>query len=218
MKNRLVLSTYGAALGLMLAGTLPATAAQPQGEPAVDAGQAALKPRGDIKGLSNFAKVSDALYRGAQPTREGFAELKKLGVKTVINLRAKHSDEKLIKDLGFNYFSIPTDTWDLDDKHAARFLSIVLDKANQPVFVHCQHGSDRTGTMVAVYRVYEQKWTPDAAMKELPVFGFHKIWVNLKGYLKNLDVKKVDEEMRRLRAAAPVGLRRGTTRGRTARL
>ncbi len=158
-----------------------------------------LKPREDIKGLANFAKVTDVLYRGAQPTKEGFAELKKLGVKTIINLRSKHSDEELIKGLDLNYFSIPINTWDLDNTHTARFLSIVMDKSNQPVFVHCQHGSDRTGTMVAVYRVYAQKWKPEEAIKELPTFGFHKIWVNLKKYLKNLDIKKVETEMQRLR-------------------
>lgn len=159
----------------------------------------ALKPREDIKGLTNFAKVSDVLYRGAQPTKEGFAELKKLGVKTVINLRAKHSDEAIIKGLDLKYFSIPINTWSLDNKHTAQFLNIVLDKANQPVFVHCQHGSDRTGTMVAVYRVYAQKWKAEDAIKELPVFGFHKIWVNLKKYLRSLDIKKLEAEMGRLR-------------------
>ena len=158
-----------------------------------------LKPRKDIKGLGNFAKVSDILYRGAQPAKEGFPELKRLGIKTIIILRAKHSDAEDIKGLRFNYFNIPINTWSLNNKDVARFLNIVTDKSNHPVFVHCQHGSDRTGTMVAVYRIYAQKWKADAAMKELPVFGFHKIWINLKKYLKNLDIKKVEEEMRRLR-------------------
>ncbi len=158
-----------------------------------------LKPRKDIKGLDNFAKVSDILYRGAQPEKDGFPKLKELGIKTIISLRAKHPDDEYIKGLGFNYFNIPINTWSLNNKDVARFLNIVTDKANQPVFVHCQHGSDRTGTMVAVYRVYAQKWKADEAMKELPVFGFHKIWINLKKYLRNLDIKEVEEEMRRLR-------------------
>lgn len=193
---------YASALTLMFlsAGCLPA---QPVQETRVAAAETALagavRPRGDIKGLPNFAKVSDVLYRGAQPTKEGFAELKKLGVKTVINLRARHSDDKYMKGLGLKYFSIPIFAWHLDDGDAARFLNILMDKDNQPVFVHCQHGSDRTGTMVAVYRVYAQKWDREAAMKELPVFGYHKIWVNLKRYLKNLNVKRLEGEMRRLR-------------------
>lgn len=168
-------------------------------EKAVSAAQEApLKPRNDIKGLSNFAKVSDVLYRGAQPKPEGFAELKKLGIKTIVNLRARHPDAGAIKDLGFKYYSVPTNTWSLTDKHTAQFLKIVLDPANQPVFVHCQHGSDRTGTMVAVYRIYAQKWNPENALKELPVFGFHKIWANLKRYLKKLDIKRIEAELKKL--------------------
>lgn len=160
-----------------------------------------LKPRSDI-GLPNFARISDALYRGAQPTREGFEELKKLGVRTVINLRAGHSDEKLIEGLGLRYISIPTNTWKLTDRHSARFLKAALDPANAPVFVHCQHGSDRTGTMVAVYRIYVQKWAPEDAIRELPSFGFHEIWKNLRTYLKKLDVKKLEAEMKKLDAPA----------------
>src|SRR3989338_5226031 len=73
---------------------------------------------------------------------------------------------KYIKGMGFNYFNIPINTWSLNNKDVARFLNIVTDKTNQPVFVHCQHGSDRTGTMVAVYRVYAQKWKAEEAMKD----------------------------------------------------
>lgn len=199
MPKRFGLSAYILPLMLILAGVLPAQTDTQSVENSSFTAAEPLKPRGDIKGLSNFAKVTDALYRGAQPTKEGFAELKKLGVKTIINLRAKHSDEELIKGLDLNYFSIPINTWNLDNKHTARFLSIVMDKSNQPVFVHCQHGSDRTGTMVAVYRVYAQKWKAEDAIKELPVFGFHKIWVNLKKYLRSLDIKKLEAEMGRLR-------------------
>lgn len=202
MTRRFSLSACGMILLFMHAGGVSAQTGQPQTITSESSDHGSLKPRADISGLSNFAKVSDVLYRGAQPTKEGFAELKKLGVKTIINLRAKHSDEELIKGLDLNYFSIPINTWDLDNRHTARFLSIVMDKANQPIFVHCQHGSDRTGTMVAVYRVYAQKWKPEEAIKELPAFGFHKIWVNLKKYLKNLDIKKVETEMQRLREGA----------------
>lgn len=166
-----------------------------------------LMPRSDLKGLGNFAGISGALYRGAQPTRQGFEELKKLGIKTIINLRAGHSDEKLIKGLGFRYISIPTNAWKVTDKSAARFLQAALDPENAPVFVHCQHGSDRTGTMVAVYRVYVQKWKAEDAIKELPVFGFHEIWKNLRTYLKRLDVKRLAAEMEKLKTPGPKGSR-----------
>jgi protein tyrosine phosphatase (PTP) superfamily phosphohydrolase (DUF442 family) len=155
------------------------------------------------KGLPNFAKVSEVLYRGAQPDRKGFEELKKLGVKSIVNLRAGHPDKKLIEGLGFRYFSIPANTWDVSDSHSAHFLKVISDPANQPVFVHCQHGSDRTGTMVAIYRIYVQNWKPDEALKELPSFGFHKVWRNLKRYLLKLDVNRLKAGVEKLEAPKP---------------
>lgn len=154
-----------------------------------------VTPRNDIPGLTNFYKVSDSLYRGAQPEVNGFAELKKIGIKTIINLRANHSDVEMIKGLGFQYINIPINTWDIDDKDVAVFLKVVLDPNNQPVFVHCQHGSDRTGTMAAIYRMYVQNWPREKALKELPVFGFHKIWLNLKMYLKKIDMKNLKSQV-----------------------
>lgn len=155
------------------------------------------------KGLPNFAKVSEVLYRGAQPDRKGFEELKKLGVKSIVNLRAGHPDRKLIEGLGFRYFSIPANTWDVSDSHSTRFLKVLSDPANQPVFVHCQHGSDRTGTMVAIYRIYVQNWKPDEALKELPTFGFHQVWKNLKRYLLKLDVNRLKTGVEKLEAPKP---------------
>jgi protein tyrosine phosphatase (PTP) superfamily phosphohydrolase (DUF442 family) len=108
--------------------------------------------RFDLPGCSNLHKVSDSLYRGAQPTKEGFENLKKLGIKTVVNLRGYHSDEELLAETGLDYKPIPMDTWDVTPDNVMAFLRIAADPNAAPVFVHCQHGSDRTGTMVAAYR------------------------------------------------------------------
>lgn len=192
----------GLFLALLLAGG--ARAGEVKASGGVQRGREAVAgPRSDIKGLPNFAKVSESLYRGAQPDREGFEELRKLGAKSVVNLRAGYSDEKLLKGLGFRYFSVPTRTWHLTYAHSARFLKIVSDPANQPVFVHCRHGADRTGTMVAVYRIYVQKWKTDDAIRELPLFGFHNIWQNLRWYLSKLEVKRLETEIQKLGAQEP---------------
>ena len=109
------------------------------------------------KGLPNFFKVSDTLYRGAQPTKDGFMELKKMGIKTIVNLREYHTDEKFIEGMGFNYFQIPTSTSKPLKDHYQKFLDIVNNPDLQPVFVHCRHGADRTGTAVALYRITVQR-------------------------------------------------------------
>jgi len=137
-------------------------------------------------GLTNFATVSADLYRGAQPTAEGFRTLAKLGVKTVVNLRAFHDDAKLIDGTGLGYVHITFEPWNPERGEVITFLKIMADSARRPVFVHCQHGADRTGTMVAAYRMVFQRWSLEQALAELPNFGFHRIWSNLKTFLRTL--------------------------------
>lgn len=147
-------------------------------------------------GLPNLHKVSDKLYRGAQPTAEGVRELEKLGVRTIICLRDNHSDKDILGNSKIAYEHIPVKTWDLKEEEVVRFLRIVADKKRQPVFVHCQHGSDRTGTMCAVYRVAVDGWTKQQALDEMTEggFGYHSIWTNLPKFIKKLDIEKVKEK------------------------
>ncbi|MSP61638.1 MAG: protein tyrosine phosphatase [Myxococcales bacterium] len=144
-------------------------------------------------GLPNLHRVSDGIYRGAQPTAEGFRELKSMGVKTVVNLRKSHSDARIIAGLGLAYEEIPMHAWSPANEHVVRFLKIVADPARQPVFVHCQHGADRTGTMVAAYRMALFGWSADDAIREMVDggFGYHAIWRGLIAFLRQLDVPAV---------------------------
>lgn len=148
-----------------------------------------------IPGVANFAKVSDVLYRGAQPTKEGLAELKRRGIKTVVSLRTFHSDGDNLKGTGLQYVRIPCQAWNPNDEDIARFLKVVRDPANQPVFVHCQHGADRTGCAVAVYRVLEQGWDIDSAGGELKNFGFHPIWKEIREYLQHFDAAAIRKKV-----------------------
>ena len=147
----------------------------------------------ELPGLPNLHKVSNDLYRGAQPTAEGMKQLEKLGIKTVVNLRSLHSDRDEIKDTGLTYEHINMTTWNTEDKDVVRFLRIVTDSSRAPVFVHCQHGADRTGTMCAIYRIIIQGWSKDEAVEEMTKgdFGFHSIWQNLPDYVRKLDVEVI---------------------------
>lgn len=153
-------------------------------------------PRADLPGLSNFAQVSPALYRSAQPTREGFERLKAMGVRTVVNLRNVASDRGEMAGLGLRYVHIHCVPWHPEDEDVVAFLQVVSDPANHPVLVHCRHGADRTGMMVAAYRAVVEGWPMDEAMQELPRFGFHRIWGGLKTYLENLDAVKLRAKAR----------------------
>ncbi|MEW6026119.1 MAG: dual specificity protein phosphatase family protein [Planctomycetota bacterium] len=152
-------------------------------------------PRDDIHGLSNFAKVSDVLYRGAQPEPEGFAELKKMGIKTVINLRDNHSDVEMMKGLGLQYCLIPCEADDVEEEKIAAFLKVATDPKNQPVFAHCAHGADRTGLMVASYRIYVQGWKNEDALAETDLFGRHKIYKDIPKYIKAFDKEAIKNKI-----------------------
>lgn len=147
----------------------------------------------DVPGLPNFYKVSDNLYRGAQPTAEGMRQLKKMGIKTVVNLRLLHSDRNEIGDTELTYRHIPMTAFIPKTSDVAQFLQIVTDSNCTPVFVHCQHGSDRTGLMCAIYRIVVQGWSKDEAIAEMTRggFGFHGIFMNLRDYIRKLKVDNV---------------------------
>ncbi len=150
----------------------------------------------EAPGLPNLHKVSDDLYRGAQPTAEGIEQLRKLGVKTIVNLRASESDRKMLGDTGLAYEHIPMTAWHPKDADVVRFLQIVGDEKNLPVFVHCQRGADRTGMMVAVYRIAVQGWSKDEAITEMTRggFAFNSGWQNLVRYIRDLDIEEIKRQ------------------------
>jgi protein tyrosine phosphatase (PTP) superfamily phosphohydrolase (DUF442 family) len=157
-----------------------------------------------LEGVPNLYKVSDTLYRSAQPTEQGFANLKKMGIKTVVSLRAFHSDKNLLGDTGLTYEHISFKTWHPENEDIVKFLQIANDKTKQPVFVHCQHGSDRTGTMCALYRISVDGWTKEQAIKEMTEggFGFHPMWGNLTNFINNLNI---DEIRKSVQSTTPSG-------------
>lgn len=125
--------------------------------------------------IKNFGKVNDNYYRGAQPTEGEFAQLKKLGVKTVIDLRkdSQRGEPEWVRLAGMQYFNIPMKaSRPATEEQTAYFLSLVNNPANWPVFVHCEGGRHRTGALTAVYRITNQGWTADQAYKEMKEYDF----------------------------------------------
>lgn len=146
--------------------------------------------------LPNFHPVTPHLYRGAQPTSEGLLELKKIGIKTILSLKMFYPEKKQAEKLGFQYKQISMKPWHPEEEDLIRFLKIVTDEKNTPVFVHCQHGADRTGMLVAIYRISVCGWDKERAIEEMKQkqFGFHPLWENLVEYIRKLDIEELKQK------------------------
>lgn len=151
-----------------------------------------------VKGAGNCFRVSARLYRSEQPTTLGMRNLERLGTKTVVNLRAYHSDQEFLKKRELRHEQIPTYSWAPDEDDLVRFLGIVPDPAKSPVVVHCWHGSDRTGAMCAAYRVVVQGWSKEEAIREMKEggYGHHRVWGNLVRCVEDLDVEEIRSGLR----------------------
>ncbi len=175
-------------------------AALPQAKPAPAARQAAVAdtaapaPRAILRpcdtclpGVVNFAKVSPILWRGAQPTAEGFRALEAAGIRTVVNLRHDHDDLPLLAGTRLKYLWVPARTWDPELTDIVLFLKVMADTANWPVYVHCAQGRDRTGYAVGSYRIVVQGWPADDAIEEMKNFKWNRVWFRNPGFLRKLD-------------------------------
>jgi protein tyrosine/serine phosphatase len=138
--------------------------------------------------LPNFHKINNQLYRGAQPLTGGMKELAALGVKTIINLRGEdertRDEETEAEASGLRYFSAPLPGFGRpNDKQVERVLALINDSQNWPVFIHCRHGQDRTGTIVAIYRISEDGWSSEQAKKEAKLRGMSRFQFGMKDYI-----------------------------------
>ncbi|HEX2861506.1 MAG TPA: hypothetical protein VHN79_07690 [Lacunisphaera sp.] len=143
--------------------------------------------------LENCYRVSEDLYRCEQPKKKDIADLNALGVRSILNLRRYNSDPKELERAGFKLLvqRMEADDLTVDDLVAA--LRLMRD-APKPIMLHCWHGSDRTGSVVAAYRIVFQEWTPAAALDELRYggFGYHEKWFpNIVTLFEGLDASEL---------------------------
>ena len=139
------------------------------------------------EGIGNFGKISDGFYRGAQPDAVGIQSLQRLGIKSIIDLRMSEEGWKaepteaqargiLYTNVPFHGFGRPTDT-------QVQQVLALLETLPGPVFIHCKHGCDRTGTIVASYRIAHDKWSNEKAMAEAIRYGFSRFERGMKRFI-----------------------------------
>lgn len=151
--------------------------------------------RPELAGTENMWLVAGGFYRGGQPTAEGFRALEDFGIRTVISLRQTVNDASLAAGSGLVLVRVPMKSRYVAENGGARIVRAMQAlreglKAG-PVLVHCHHGADRTGAIVALYRMLYQGWTRQQALDELIAggYGYHPIWANIPRYLRKVDLE-----------------------------
>lgn len=147
--------------------------------------------------LDNLYKVSDSLYRSEQPDNSDLTVLKALGIKTIISLRHYHTDSKKFAEAGIVDLQFKMDAGSVTCSNLVEALRAIRSSP-KPVLVHCWHGSDRTGFIVAGYRIIEQKWTVEQAIEELKFggYGYHgSLYENIEKLLRDMNVEAIRKEV-----------------------
>jgi tyrosine-protein phosphatase SIW14 len=150
--------------------------------PAVAAARRAAVQRLELPGIGNAGRASEFLYRGAQPRESGYAPLRQLGIAIVVDLHNRGENQQrerqAVEATGMRYISMPVSgTAGPREEQIAAFLELLRENPGRKIFVHCQHGADRTGVMIAAYRMSAEGWTAAQALAEMRAYHFHRLWL-----------------------------------------
>jgi protein tyrosine/serine phosphatase len=141
------------------------------------------------EGILNFGQVNELVYRGAQPDAAGLSSLQKLGIKSVINLRTDPRGSKTeaaaAQALGLAYTNVPMAGFSRPKDTQVQLVLSLIETLPGPVFVHCKHGCDRTGTIIACYRIRKDAWSVDKATQEANRYGLWKWMRGMRQFIKD---------------------------------
>jgi protein tyrosine/serine phosphatase len=149
--------------------------------------------------LPNFHRINENLYRGGQPTAEGIRRLAALGIKTIINFRDArenvHRERQAAEENGLRFINLHLSNWfAAKDNEIQKIIEVIMNPEHHPVFIHCKRGADRTGTVVAVYRMLHEGWTATEANREAKRhgIGWWQVWMKdyIKAYYKRMKQEK----------------------------
>jgi len=197
LRTRLAIA---AVLSVLLWSARSGASAQTPGPGCVTGSAAIAVTQTNLRGITNFGQVTPMLLRGGQPTSEGYRELKQMGVDTVISFRHEKGENTLerraVEALGMRFINLPWHAWDEPtDYQVGQFFTLLGSNPHSKIYVHCQEGRDRTGTMVALYRVAVDHWCPASAVAEMKAYHYHHFWFpKLEIYVENFPQRLASDQ------------------------
>lgn len=146
--------------------------------------------------LTNLYRIDEGVYRSEQPKKQDFAALEAYGIKEVLNLRKMHSDSRKAQSSSLKLHRLKTSAHSISIDELAQALTIICQRQG-PIVIHCHHGADRTGAVVALYRIVFQGFSKEEAIDEMKNggFGFHKIYKNLIRIIEEADIDQLRSEL-----------------------
>lgn len=184
--------------------------------------------------LPRFQQVTEKLYRSGQPRDGGLNRLRELGINTIINLRGRsaqtRAEEAEARALGFNYYNVALPNWGRpQNTRVARIMKLIEAPENGRVLIHCKEGVDRTGTIVAIYRMTHEGWTSNKALTEANANGMRRTQFWMRDYVEDygdrvvklgpetaLNPPNIDDDFDDHIGASIRYVEKGTTRARKA--
>lgn len=148
-------------------------------------------------GLQNLYFIDKGVYRSEQPTDADFKAMEKYGIREVLNLRNRHSDDDEATGTNLKLHRVKAKAHAIDDELLIEALRIIQNRKG-PIVIHCRHGSDRTGAVCAMYRILFQGVSKEKAIQEMTEggFGFHSIYKNIIRVIREADVERIKKELR----------------------
>ncbi|OAM89273.1 tyrosine-protein phosphatase [Termitidicoccus mucosus] len=166
-------------------------------------------PQGPLAsaGLKNFDRVDSRLYRGAQPDENGYTRLAVMGVRTVVNLRmpgdGDPEEERRVRAAGMDYYSLPMHGYKAPTHEQLEKVLKLIGGVSSPVFVHCRRGADRTGTVVACYRIRHDGWAVAQALAEAESHGMSWVQFGMKHFVRHFSTQSTPLSLQQLSDCSP---------------
>lgn len=141
-------------------------------------------------------KLDDKVYRSEQPDRKGFDYLRSFGIRNVLNLRDHHKDDSKARGTGLTLYRVEMSAGKITVDEVVAALRIIRQSAG-PIVIHCWHGSDRTGTVSALYRIVFQNWSKEEAIEELMKggYGYHAMYKNIPEFIRAADIESIKKRV-----------------------